>query len=183
MDWTTFQNVLADWFASVTGLTVRWAPSNVERPTYPYGELSILSDGSVGQDSIDYILDPDTLLLTPQQTGLREVVVTCKVTTNANTPAKHARSYTSKLRSALRQPSTIELFSANKIAIVNASATVAFDNTRNLGIVSVAAFDLRLATTISETDTTTTFLQTAEVEGTIFTPDPINFGPDTYGDV
>lgn len=182
MLWDTFQNTIADWVADTTGLAVRWDPSNVERPAYPYCELSILSDVKRGQDETSYALDVPTNTLVPTVYGLRQIVVTIKVTTNANTPAKQARAYTSLVVDALADTATIELLSAAKISIVEASPTLSFNAPRNLGIVSIAAFDLRLETLISRTPANTSYIQTAQVAGTIQTPATIEFGPDTYGD-
>ena len=185
MLWQNFQNTIADWFKDWSGLAhVRWEGGNAEGPPYPYGILSVLSDRTVGQDELTYVLDPlGSGLLIPEISGLRQIVVTCKVVTNTNKPEGHARAYASEAKDSLSEPEVIALFSANAISIVDTSPTVGADSKRNLGIVSIAAFDLRLEATISRVSTSTNYIKTARVEGEIQLPDhSIEFGPDTYGD-
>lgn len=181
MDYVAFQNFLADWFKDVTDLpAVHWDAPNTERPDYPYGVLTLLSEDDLGQDETSYELVSG--VLQPTISGNRIVTVTLKTVTNTNKPPNHARGYLAKAFNAMGKDTTVDAFSAAGIAIVDQGAVIGFNTPRNLGIVSVAAFDLRLAITISESDTANSYIAQAQVSGEVKTPATITFGPDTYGE-
>lgn len=187
MDWQTIQTFLARWLASATGLpasNVIWEGTNVEGRSYPYATLALGDEDDKGQADVIYAAgaDPDEVVPTVSQS--KEFSVTCRVYANTNKPAGHARKYLSAARSSLSKPSVIESFGAAELAIVTAGPSIKADLPANLGVVSSSLFELRLANTVTETDSATSYIQTTEIEGEVSgaREDPTTIGPDTYGD-
>lgn len=186
MDWLAIQSFLRNWFIEVTGLpadNVGWADQNRERPKYPYATLNLLVDSTRG-DELTYEFDPDNNALVEHLEALCEFTVTLKVECLSQHPSQNARFYLTKARSALSHTTGTEAFSTAGLAVINVLDLRQMDVVRALGMTSVGVMDLRLATMIDDFDAEkpTSYVQKAELTGTVDVPPEITIGPDMYGD-
>jgi hypothetical protein len=180
MDIATIEPALCALAASITGLPAAACIfENAPRPFAPVlCLLSWISRIGRGQDGTrwTYAAATDPLSeMTPTVEGLREAHLQIAVEVLADQrPGYNAASVIEHARTRLSRPSSLAALEAVGLALAPpvGPATQA-DYSADSHIVSRSLFDLHLNAMATETDTTTSYIDSADIEGTVYGPDGV----------
>lgn len=192
MDLELIQSAIQWWAGQQSGLPTYWVGAPQPMQLKPRIEL----DGPVsieprGQDWLMWEngSDPDNPAVVPTVVGNRELTVIVRAIGRSSTGNLRAQYWLERLRASLKFPTILDHFHSNGLAVVRCGNTAQYDAELDNRIESVAAMELRFATTIAETDTTAdtiaavTMSSAVEDPAGVPLPVPPNLDNETIGSI
>lgn len=107
----------------------------------------------IGQDWLMHE-DASATEVTPTVVGNRELTIVVRAIGRSSAPNSRGQFWIERLRASLKKPSVLAAFQEANIAIVNAGPTAQYNAPNDNRVESIAAMEVRFATTISEADET-----------------------------
>lgn len=195
MDLESIETVLLAWVKTATGMPGAWRdkPGTMQVKLPARIEL----DGPTlieqrGQDWLIYEdddVDPDAdPTVTPTVVGNREFLVTVRSVGRSQEGNSRGQYWIERLRASLKKPSVLEAFREANIAVVMAGPTHQYNAPFDNRVESIAAMEVRFATTIAEQDTAADTIGhavvTSHVQGVTGTelPSPPNLDEETFSE-
>jgi hypothetical protein len=154
MDIEAIEETLEAWARAQTGLPAAWrnkpATMQIKLPARIELDGPTLIE-SPGQDWLMHEDASDTQVQ-PTVVGNREFTVTIRAVGRSQAGNSRGQFWIERLRASLKKPSVLALFQDANIAVVTAGPTAQYDAAFDNRVESIAAMEVRFATTIAETD-------------------------------
>lgn len=154
MDLASIQDAIRQWAADGTGLPVSWAGEAGTMQLKMPARIEIDGPTMIVPVGQDWLLHENegTTKVTPTVVGNRELTVVVRAVSRSAAPNNRGQFWIERLRASLKKPSVLATFADANIAIVNAGSTAQYNAPNDNRVESIAAMEVRFATTISEAD-------------------------------
>lgn len=155
IDWAKIQDPLREWFCEASGLATYWFGEEVENVDNPYCELQVGASRGLGVDESRQTYDGTQAAgkeVVRSQYGNRLFMLSCRAQTRDHRPNYAARFYLEKVRTALYKRTSLAVFGAADLALVEALPLVNLDRVFQDRQNSRAMLDIRFATIATEVD-------------------------------
>lgn len=155
MNLAGIQATVAGWAVAQSGLPVYWVGAPQPMQLKPRIEL----DGplAIEQRGTDWILwsepaDASGSGVVPTAVGNRELTIIIRAIGRSASPNDRAQYWIERLRTSLHMPSVLAHFHSGGLAIVRSGPIAQYDAPIDNRIESIAAAEIRFATTVADAD-------------------------------
>lgn len=161
MDIEAIEDALLAWVKAQTttptfteGLPTAWRNKPATMQVKLPARIELDGPTLIEQRGQDWLMheDESATQVLPTVVGNREFLVTIRAVGRSQAGNSRGQYWIERLRASLKKPSVLLAFQDANIAVVNAGPTAQYDAPFDNRVESIAAMEVRFATTIAETD-------------------------------